>query len=330
MAFVDEARIMVEAGAGGRGCVSFRREKHVPRGGPDGGNGGAGGDVVLAVDVNLSTLQDFRYQTRYVAGRGEHGSGNRRSGAAGELIELRVPPGTIVRDAVTGELLADLTAASGRMVVASGGRGGRGNALFANATHQAPRHAQEGVPGAEREIGLELKLLADVGLVGSPNAGKSTLLARVSAARPKIADYPFTTLTPNLGVVALEPGRSFVMADIPGLVEGAAEGKGLGIQFLKHVERTRVLAVLIDVTHPDPAAEYAMLMAELTAWSPELLERPRLVVWSKGDLGAPPEDVSFEGVAGTLAISAVTGAGLRPLLEALWGVLQAARERQPA
>ncbi len=329
MQFVDEARITVAAGAGGEGIVSFRREKYVPRGGPDGGNGGHGGSVTLAVDSNLSTLHDYRYQTSYRAGRGEHGEGSNRSGADGEDVVLRVPPGTIARDAVTGETIADLVAEGDRAVVARGGRGGRGNAFFARATRQTPRHAQPGEPGETREIVLELKLLADVGLVGSPNAGKSTLLSRLSAARPKIADYPFTTLTPNLGVVALEPERSFVMADIPGLIEGASEGKGLGARFLRHVERTRVLCFLVDVTVEDPAGEYEALKRELEAWSPDLLERPRVFVWSKCDLGEPP-DVAFEDALATHAISAVTGRGLKELTETLWKEIGRARRAAAA
>ena len=328
MQFVDEAGISVEAGRGGDGSVSFRREKYVPRGGPDGGDGGRGGDVVLVVDSNLSTLQDYRYRTRYAAGRGEHGSGNNRSGAEGEDVVLRVPPGTIVRDAEAAEVMADLTEPGQRLVVAKGGRGGRGNAAFATATRQAPKNAERGRSGERREIVLELKLLADVGLVGSPNAGKSTLLARVSAARPKIADYPFTTLTPNLGVVALDEERSFVMADIPGLIEGASEGKGLGTRFLKHIERTRVLCLLIDVQTPDPKHEHDTLMGELAAWSPELVELPRIVTWTKTDTGAPPEDVAFPGALATHAISSVTGEGLKELLETLWRVLLEARARQ--
>ncbi len=325
MQFVDEARITVEAGRGGDGSVSFRREKYVPRGGPDGGDGGRGGDVAILVDSNLSTLQDYRYRSRYAAGRGQHGSGNNRSGAEGEDVVLRVPPGTILRDVETGETLGDLTEPGQRLVVAKGGRGGRGNAAFATATRQAPKNAEPGREGERREIVLELKLLADVGLVGSPNAGKSTLLARVSAARPRIADYPFTTLTPNLGVVALDDERAFVMADIPGLIEGASEGKGLGVRFLKHVERTRVLCLLIDVQMPDPRGEHDMLMGELRAWSPELAELPRVVAWTKLDLGEPPEGVEFPGALAVHAISSVSGRGVRELLEELWRVLLEAR-----
>ena len=326
MQFVDEARITVKAGAGGDGCVSFRREKYVPRGGPDGGKGGKGGDVVIEVDPNLTTLYDYRYRTRYQAGRGGHGSGGNRTGANGNDVRLKVPQGTIMRDVATGANLADLTAPGQSVVAARGGRGGRGNAAFAGPTRRTPRRAEPGEPGEEREIVLELKLLADVGLVGSPNAGKSTLLSRISAARPKIADYPFTTLTPNLGVVAPGEGRSFVVADIPGLIEGAAEGKGLGHRFLRHVERTRVLCFLLDVTTPDPRTEYAGLKAELAAWSRRLLELPRVVVWSKRDLGDPPADVSFEDADATVAVSAVTGRGLDELVAVLERILH----RQPA
>ncbi|HET9333904.1 MAG TPA: GTPase ObgE [Gemmatimonadota bacterium] len=318
MQFIDEAVIDVEAGAGGSGVVSFRREKYVPKGGPDGGDGGKGGDVVIEVDPNLSTLQDFRYRTRYKAARGEHGSGNNRTGAEGADVVLKVPPGTLVREAESGEKLADLTGAGERSIVARGGRGGKGNAFFARATRQAPRFAQEGEPGERRRIALELKLLADVGLVGSPNAGKSTLLSRVSAARPRIADYPFTTLTPNLGVVAPDAERSFVMADIPGLIEGASEGRGLGIRFLKHLERTRVLCFLIDVTTADPRGEYEALKGELGAWSPGLLALPRVVAWSKADLAEPPDGVEFPDALATHVISSVTGRGLDALVNDLW------------
>ncbi len=321
MQFVDEATITVEAGAGGDGCVSFRREKFVPRGGPDGGNGGRGGDVVLVVDAQLSTLQDFRYRKQYRAGRGKHGSGNNRTGADGEDVHLRVPPGTIVRDRATGEVVADLTSPGTSAVVATGGRGGRGNAAFASPTRRAPRRADSGAPGEARELLLELKLLADVGLVGAPNAGKSTLLSRISAARPKIADYPFTTLQPNLGVVSIEPGRSFVVADIPGLVEGAAAGKGLGARFLRHIERTRVLCFLIPIDTANPEAEFDALRAELGTWSAALLELPQVVVWSKGDLGDPP-DAIFDGVLALHTVSAVTGAGLDGLVETMWRVVR--------
>ncbi|MBW3660747.1 MAG: GTPase ObgE [Gemmatimonadetes bacterium] len=328
MQFVDEARITVEAGKGGDGAVSFRREKYVPKGGPDGGRGGKGGDVVVEVDPNLMTLYDYRYRNVYRAGVGENGAGNNRTGADGADATLHVPPGTLARDAGTGEIIADLTDPGDRAVVARGGRGGRGNSSFATPTRQAPREAEDGRVGERREIVLELKLIADVGLVGSPNAGKSTLLSRVSAARPKIADYPFTTLTPNLGVVSIDIGRSFVVADIPGLIEGASEGKGLGHQFLRHVERTRVLCFLIDVTTARPEAEYASLKAELAAWSKALLDLPRVVAWSKCDLAEPPGDVAFDDAVATYAISAVTGRGLDPLANGLWGLVRAARESE--
>ncbi|MDX1661344.1 MAG: GTPase ObgE [Gemmatimonadota bacterium] len=330
MQFVDEARVTVEAGRGGNGAVSFRREKYVPKGGPDGGQGGEGGDVVVEVDANLMTLYDYRYRDVYRAEPGANGSGSNKTGADGDDAVLHVPPGTIVRDAETGEVIADLTDPGDREVVARGGRGGRGNASFATPTRQAPRKAEEGRAGERREIVLELKLIADVGLVGSPNAGKSTLLSRLSAARPKIAEYPFTTLTPNLGVVSIETGRSFVVADIPGLIEGASEGKGLGHQFLRHVERTRILCFLIDVTTEDPEAEYASLKGELEAWSPALLDLPRVVAWSKCDLGEPPEDVRFDDAKGTFAISSVTGRGLDDLVNALWHEIREARDAESA
>jgi GTP-binding protein len=327
--FIDEARIRVQAGKGGEGMISFRREKYVPRGGPDGGDGGHGGSVVLEADSNLTTLQDYRYRTHYAAGRGAHGSGSNRTGADGEDVVLRVPVGTVVRDPDTGELLGDLTEHAQRLVVARGGRGGRGNARFATATRQAPQEAESGRAGEERALLLELKLLADVGLVGSPNAGKSTLLARVSAARPKVADYPFTTLVPNLGVVSVGE-ESFVMADIPGLIEGAHQGKGLGIQFLRHIERTRFLLILIEATREDPAAEHRLLRAELAAHSPGLVALPHAVALTKIDLvpgyAAPRADL-FPGARGVYPISSVTGAGIAELLR---GTLQGLHESRAA
>jgi GTP-binding protein len=316
--FIDEARIYVEAGAGGEGMIAFRREKYVPRGGPSGGDGGHGGDVVLEADPNLTTLQDYRYRARYRAERGEHGGGSNRTGADGETIVLRVPVGTVVRDVASDVLLGDLTEPGQRLCAARGGRGGRGNARFATATRQAPQEAESGRPGESRTLELELKLLADVGLVGSPNAGKSTLLARVSAARPKIADYPFTTLAPNLGVVSVGE-ESFVMADIPGLIEGAHLGRGLGIQFLRHIERTRFLLILIEATRDDPATEYRKLRAELAAHSPALPALPHMVVLTKTDLVPgyePPPAATFPEAGGAYAISSVTGAGIQALLRA--------------
>jgi GTP-binding protein len=325
--FIDEAKIYVAAGRGGEGMISFRREKYVPRGGPDGGDGGRGGDVVLVADPNLTTLQDYRYRSDYRAERGAHGSGSNRAGAGGRDVVLRVPVGTIVRDAATAAVLGDLTEPGRRLTVARGGRGGRGNARFATATRQAPQEAESGSPGEERTLHLELKLLADVGLVGAPNAGKSTLLRRVSAARPKVGDYPFTTLEPHLGVVAVDD-ESFVMADVPGLIEGAHEGRGLGIRFLRHLERTRYLLVLIECTSPDPETEYRALRAELTAHSTGLAGLPHSVVLTKTDLVPafdPPPHGTFPEAEGVHAVSSVTGAGIDRLLRATLDGLRRSR-----
>jgi GTP-binding protein len=317
---IDLAVIDVRSGDGGSGCVSFRREKYVPRGGPDGGDGGRGGDVVLVADSQLTTLLDYHYKRQYRAERGRHGQGKNRTGASGGDIELRVPPGTVVRDAETREWLGELLKPGTRCVVAKGGRGGRGNASYATATHQAPREHEPGHPGVERRIELELKLIADVGLVGQPNAGKSTLLAAMSAARPKIAAYPFTTLEPHLGVVQLSQGRSMVMADIPGIIEGAHEGKGLGLKFLRHIERTRTLAYLVPVDVADAQAEYELLRRELAEHSEELADKPHCIVLSKSDLLDGVEEPEFaapESFATYLA-SGVTRSGLQELAEGLW------------
>lgn len=318
--FVDRAIIEVRGGVGGSGAEAFRRETFVPRGGPSGGDGGKGGDVVLEVDTNLATLLDYSYQKHYFAERGQHGQGKDRTGRSGEDMVLKVPPGTVVTDADTQDFLGELLAEGDRLVVARGGRGGKGNAHFPTSTNQAPRKWQPGEEGEERRIQLELKLIADVGLVGEPNAGKSTLLAAVSSARPKVGDYPFTTLTPNLGVVGLPGHRSFVLADIPGIIEGAHEGKGLGHQFLRHVERTRTLALLIPVDAADPQEEYASLRAELEAYSPELTGTPHCVVLTKTDLlgGEPAPALEAPEAFGVFAVSAVAGSGMAPLLEALW------------
>lgn len=319
--FVDRAVIEVRGGVGGSGAEAFRRESGVPRGGPSGGDGGKGGDVVLEVDAQLSTLLDFRYQRHYHAPRGQHGEGSDRTGRSGEDLVLRVPPGTVARDADTGALLGELLEPGQRLVVARGGRGGRGNARFATATEQAPRRWEPGEEGEERNLLLELKLIADVGLVGEPNAGKSTLLSSVSAARPKVADYPFTTLTPNLGVVSLSGFRSFVVADIPGIIEGAHEGKGLGHQFLRHVERTRALAILVPVDSADPQAEYDGLRAELDAYSEALGRTPHCLVLTKTDLlgpGGTPPEVAAPDAWAVFHVSAVTRSGLTELLEGLW------------
>ena len=291
MKFVDEAAITVEAGAGGNGCLSFRREKYIPRGGPDGGDGGEGGDVVLCADPSLNTLVDFRFRRRFRAERGRHGQGKDRTGRDGADLRIQVPAGTVVFAVDSGEILGELTAAGDEMVVAHGGRRGLGNARFKSSTNRAPRRTTEGSPGECRELRLELKLLADVGLVGMPNAGKSTLIRAVSAARPKVADYPFTTLIPNLGVVRRGSDRSFVMADIPGLIEGASGGAGLGIRFLRHLSRTRVLLHLVDVAaacgEADPIDQVRIIERELAAFDPELARRRRWLVPTKLDLVPP-------------------------------------------
>lgn len=326
--FVDSVTVEVEGGGGGSGAEAFRREKGVPRGGPAGGDGGKGGDVVLVADAGLTTLSDYRYRRHHRGERGRHGEGFGRTGRSGRDLRLRVPPGTIAVDDESGEVLGELLAADDRLVVAAGGRGGRGNASFASPTHRAPRRWEPGGEGERRVLRLELKLLADVGLVGEPNAGKSTLLSRVSRARPKIADYPFTTLTPNLGVVELPDFRSFVMADIPGIIEGAHDGRGLGHRFLRHVERTRALAILLPADDEDPAAVLAGLRDELASYSAGLAELPYAVVFSKMDLlpaGAGGPAVEAPGAWGTYHVSAVTGQGLKALLEGCWSQLRAAR-----
>ncbi len=319
--FLDQAEILVKAGDGGPGAVSFRRESFIPRGGPDGGDGGRGADVVLVGDRQLSTLLDYRYRQQYRAENGNRGEGGNRTGRSGEPLVLRVPLGTVVRDVEADEVLGELLADGEELVVARGGRGGRGNSQFATATNQAPRRADDGEAGEERRIALELKLIADVGLVGEPNAGKSTFLSAVSAATPKVADYPFTTLTPNLGVVQLSGHRSFVIADIPGIIEGAHEGKGLGHQFLRHIERTRTLAILVPADALEVQAEYDRLLAELHAYSEELAEKPHAVVFTKADLlppDWPPPRVEAPGAWGQFVISSVARRGLDPLLEGLW------------
>lgn len=329
MSLIDRAEIRVYAGDGGAGCVSFRREKRVPRGGPDGGDGGKGGDVVLIADPHLSTLLDYQYRQHYRADRGRHGQGKNRTGASGEDLELRVPVGTIVRDAESGEQLAELLEPEERCVVARGGRGGRGNAAFATSTHRAPREAEPGEPGEERRLELELRLIADVGLVGRPNAGKSTLLAALSAARPKIAEYPFTTLEPNLGVLQLSGGRTAVVADIPGIIEGAHAGKGLGLKFLRHIERTRLLAYVIPADSDDLQEEYRVLQDELREYSEALLEKPHAVVLTKIDLlegGSPAMDAP--DALAVFAVSGVTREGVPELAEGLWSAVQDVRREQ--
>jgi|SRR5258706_6681338 len=328
----DRARIEVSGGAGGNGCVSFRREKYVPKGGPDGGDGGHGGSVVLRANPHLRTLLDFQSKTRFPARGGAHGSGNQRSGRSGEDLIVEVPTGTVVVDDLTGATLADLVEAGAEYTAASGGRGGRGNARFATPTHQAPREAEPGRPGEERRLRLELRLIADVGLVGFPNVGKSTLLATLSAARPKIADYPFTTLEPHLGLVRVGEERSFVMADLPGLIEGAHQGKGLGHEFLRHVWRTRVLVIMIDSLSPDPARDLAALRHELSSYHEDLARKPAIVTLSRADLttNAPgvdaPPPLPLHGARWGGSISGATGAGTRDLLEIIWNVLAGAED----
>ncbi len=322
MKFIDEVRIEVQAGHGGRGCMSFRREKFVPRGGPDGGDGGAGGDVIAVADPQLATLLDLRYQRLYRAGRGVHGKGKDQHGKRGAEMVIPVPVGTTIRDAESGELLADLSAPGERVVIARGGKGGRGNARFVSSTNRSPRKVQPGLPGEERRLDVELRLLADVGIIGLPNAGKSTLISVISAARPKIADYPFTTLVPNLGVVSYGESKSFVVADIPGLIEGAHRGEGLGHKFLKHVSRTSVLIHLLDaagVREEDPLADWRAINRELELFDPELAAKPQIVVANKIDLPEAREAAALlkEKFAAMSipfhAISAATHEGLREL-----------------
>ncbi len=329
--FVDEIDIFIKGGDGGAGCVSFRREKFVPRGGPDGGDGGDGGSVYLEADPALTTLLDFRYKRHYHAERGQHGEGSNRVGASGEDLVVRVPLGTVATDRDTGELLGDLTAPGQRALAIRGARGGRGNARFSSSINQAPRRADLGRPGPERWLHLELKLLADVGIIGFPNAGKSTLISRASAAKPKIADYPFTTLAPTLGIVRTVDGeRAFVIADLPGLIPGASEGKGLGHQFLRHTERTRLLLHVLDLdpaTGRDPLDDLHVINGELAAYSAELAARPQLVVANKIDLveGDPEVAAALERIRRHCAatgqplhtISAATGRGVPELLRAV-------------
>lgn len=331
--FIDRAVVRVVAGTGGSGASSFARFKYKPKGGPDGGDGGRGGSIYVRGDANLATLLDYRYRTVWRAGRGEHGKGKTQTGASAEDVVLPVPPGTVVRDGAGGEVLGEILRPGDTLLVARGGRGGRGNARFATPTHQAPREWEPGEEGEDREIELVLKLIADVGLVGEPNAGKSTLLSVVSAARPKIADYPFTTLEPNLGVVALSGHRSFVMADIPGIIEGAHRGKGLGLRFLQHVERTRVLAFLVPLDVAEPQAVYDRLRREVAQYSQALAAKPHVVVLTKRDLLGPADQVPVllaPGAAGTLAASSASGQGLEELQEFLWRFVEQAKADESA
>ncbi len=330
--FIDEAKILVKAGDGGKGCSAFRREKYVPKGGPSGGDGGDGGNVILESTEHLNTLLPFRYNREFKAERGRHGEGSNCHGATGEDKLIRVPVGTVVFEEESGEKLFDFSAPGQRFLAAKGGRGGRGNARFVSSTNRAPRRSEPGTPGEERRLRLELKLLADVGLVGFPNAGKSTLLSKLSAAHPKIADYPFSTLEPSLGVVAAGEEDSFVMADIPGLIEGAHQGHGLGTRFLRHIERTRLLVHLIDVsdTGRDPVDDFRVVRGELAQFSAALLEKPVVVVANKTDMPGSAERLERlrefcrgEGLP-LLAISALRGDGLDSLRYELAARLRAA------
>ena len=331
MKFIDETKIHVIAGDGGRGCVSFRREKFVRRGPPDGGNGGAGGDVIAEADSQLTTLLDLRYQKLVKGGRGGNGSSSDCHGRRGEDRVIKVPVGTIIRDSVTGEVLADLEKAGERMVIAAGGRGGKGNAHFGSSTNRSPRYAQPGEPGQERELAIELRLLADVGIIGLPNAGKSTLIATISAVRPKIADYPFTTLVPNLGVVGYGDGQSFVVADIPGLIEGAHEGHGLGHKFLRHVLRTKLLIHLIDaskIDSDDPLADWKTVNRELALFDADLAEKPQIVVANKIDLPEGRENAKLlarklpKEFRPLYAISGATTEGVQKLVQTVGSQLE--------
>ncbi len=335
--FVDDVDIRVSAGDGGRGCLSFRREKFVPRGGPDGGDGGHGGSVYIVAAPTKNTLVDFRFHPEFEARRGQHGQGSNRTGASGPDLDIAVPIGTLVFERLpdgSKALAADLAAAGDRVLVAQGGRGGRGNSQFVSSTNRAPRRTEPGLPGEQKTLHLELKLVADAGLIGFPNAGKSTLISRISAARPKIADYPFTTLIPNLGVVSLSDDRSFVVADVPGLIKGASTGHGLGHQFLRHIERTKVLVHLVDVSGAsgrDPVEDFDTIREELRLFDQEVFAKPQLTVATKLDALDEPERLErLEAHVRALdlpfyRVSAVTGDGLPALLEAMWQAIEAGR-----
>ncbi len=333
--FIDQATIFVRAGNGGNGIISFRREKFIPKGGPDGGNGGHGGSVIIRADQQLATLMDFRYKRNYRAPNGDPGMGSNKTGKSGEDIVIRVPAGTIVKDATSGDVYADLIADKDEIIVAQGGKGGKGNAMFARSTDQAPRKATPGEPGEEKTVQLVLKLLADVGLVGFPNAGKSTLISRISAAKPRIADYPFTTLIPNLGIVHYGEYQSFVVADMPGLIEGAHEGRGLGIQFLKHIERTQVIVFLIDCTTDDPREQFQTLLKELRSFNEEMLKKPQIIAVTKMDLADDEirermSHIKFKRGVPVVRISSVSGAGLKELIDTIWKKLRTNRTKKPS
>ena len=321
---IDKAKIRVKAGNGGSGCVSFRREKHIPKGGPNGGDGGKGGDVIIIADTNLHTLLDFKYKPSFKAQRAQHGKGDDKHGRGGKDLVIKIPIGTVIKDQETSEVIADLTQEGQSVIAAKGGRGGRGNARFASATKQAPRDWQPGEFGEEKILELELKLIADVGLVGLPNSGKSTLISRLSNAKPKIADYPFTTLEPNLGIVKYRDIGSFVIADIPGLIEGAHLGKGLGLEFLRHVERTKLLLMLIDCTSENYERDLSVLKKELENYNPELLQRVQIVLFTKVDLCPEVSTKKLGKLTDCKVhkISSISGVGLAELKDEVWQQLQ--------
>ncbi len=325
--FIDYTEISVKAGDGGNGAVTFRREKYVPKGGPSGGNGGKGGDIIFEAHHNLSTLLDFRYKKIYSAGNGAAGASGKKDGKNGEDIVIKIPIGTVIKDASTQEVIFDLTEDGERKIIAKGGRGGKGNSNFATSTNQAPRYAEDGKVGEEKKLILELKLIADVGLVGFPNAGKSTFISTISAARPKIADYPFTTLEPNLGIVQYKDYNSFTVADIPGIIEGAHQGKGLGYKFLRHIERTGILVFLIDITSENYQKEYDILLNELITYSPKLAKKKKLVALSKADLIEESELKKLvrkkikKADSPLLIFSSATGYGVQELLDRMWSSL---------
>lgn len=329
---VDRARVKVTAGAGGNGCTSFRREKYVPRGGPNGGDGGDGGNIYFVAKERASSLVDLKYHSTWIGKSGQHGGGQNKHGKAGADIYIEVPLGTVIRDWASGDVAGELVEEGQQFLAAAGGRGGKGNARFASSTRRAPHFAEKGEPGGEAEYLLELKLIADVGIVGKPNAGKSSLLSRVSAAEPEIADYPFTTLSPKLGVTKLPGHRRMTLADIPGLIEGAAEGRGLGLDFLRHIERTKILLFLLDLGDPDPAATRRLLDNELAEYSETLRDKPRIYALNKADV--PENRARFAAIAPEFTepflLSAVTGEGTQELLEALWRAVEEARREENA
>ena len=329
MLFIDYAEISVVGGNGGSGCVSFRREKYVPKGGPDGGNGGDGGNVIIQVDPHMTTLLDFRYKRHYKAENGKPGEGALKHGKKGKDVSIKVPPGTIIRDLDTGKIIGDLIKKEQMVVAACGGKGGKGNASFKSSTLQSPRKSEPGTKGEQRKLSLELKLLADVGIVGQPNVGKSTLLSKLSSAKPKIANYPFTTLKPMLGMVKLKDHQSFVLADIPGLIEGAHRGKGLGIEFLKHIQRTKLLLYLLDATSDDAKSDYQALLQEIKLFDPFLFQRPKVVALNKIDLLLQLKRAKIgNGKIPVCYISALTGEGLKDLLKIIESKLEEIKRKE--